>query len=93
MMKAAMYNDLVSYVVRRAVCGLTPKNYNNVFMNVLRHLAKTEISSVELRNILNNLNGEASRWPGDSEFQRLHQCSTLSWQARRTENALNVNGT
>ncbi|EIS1756089.1 HNH endonuclease, partial [Escherichia coli] len=66
--KAAMYNDLVSYVVRRAVCGLTPKNYNNVFMNVLRHLSKTEISSVELRNILNSLNGEASRWPGDSEF-------------------------
>ncbi|MFN2857982.1 DUF262 domain-containing protein, partial [Escherichia coli] len=54
--KAAMYNDLVSYVVRRAVCGLTPKNYNNVFMNVLRHLSKTEISSVELRNILNSLN-------------------------------------
>ena len=66
--KAAMYNDLVSYVVRRSVCGLTPKNYNNVFMNVLRHLSKTEISSVELRNILNSLNGEASRWPGDSEF-------------------------
>ena len=63
-----MYNDLVSYVVRRAVCGLTPKNYNNVFMNVLRHLSKTEISSIELRNILNSLNGEASRWPGDSEF-------------------------
>lgn len=76
--KAAMYNDLVSYVVRRSVCGLTPKNYNNVFMNVLRHLSKTEISSVELRNILNSLNGEASRWPRDSEFQRLHQCSTLS---------------
>lgn len=66
-MRKQPYNDLVSYVVRRAVCGLTPKNYNNVFMNVLRHLSKTEISSVELRNILNSLNGEASRWPGDSQ--------------------------
>lgn len=72
--KTAMYNDLVSFVVRRAVCGLTPKNYNNVFMNVLRHLAKTSISSIELRNILNSLNGEASRCPGDSEF--LNACIT-----------------
>ncbi|HBX7143332.1 TPA: DUF262 domain-containing protein [Klebsiella pneumoniae] len=72
--KTAMYNDLVSYVVRRAVCGLTPKNYNNVFMNVLRHLAKTDISSKELRNTLKSLNGEASRWPEDSEF--LNACIT-----------------
>lgn len=66
--KTAMYNDLVSFVVRRAVCGLTPKNYNNVFMNVLRHLAKTSISSIELRSTLNSLNGDAARWPSDSEF-------------------------
>lgn len=72
--KTIMFNDLVSYVVRRAVCGLTPKNYNNVFMNVLRHLAKTEVSSVELRSSLKNLNGEASRWPTDSEF--LNACVT-----------------
>lgn len=72
--KAAMYNDLVSFVVRRAVCGLTPKNYNNVFMNVLRHLAKTSISSAELRSTLNSLNGEAARWPTDSEF--LNACTT-----------------
>ncbi|WP_437411009.1 DUF262 domain-containing protein [Serratia marcescens] len=72
--KAAMYNDLVSFVVRRAVCGLTPKNYNNVFMNVLRHLAKTSISSAELRSTLNSLNGEAARWPTDSEF--LNACIT-----------------
>ncbi|ELI8237245.1 DUF262 domain-containing protein [Yersinia enterocolitica] len=72
--KAAMYNYLVSFVVRRAVCGLTPKNYNNVFMNVLRHLAKTSISSAELRSTLNSLNGEAARWPTDSEF--LNACTT-----------------
>jgi uncharacterized protein with ParB-like and HNH nuclease domain len=72
--KTTMYNDLVSYVVRRSVCGLTPKNYNNVFMNVLRHLTKTEISFIELRNILKSLSGEASRWPEDSEF--LNACMT-----------------
>lgn len=72
--KTTMYNDLVSYVVRRAVCGLTPKNYNNVFMNVVRHLAKTGISSIELRSTLNSLNGEASRWPTDSEF--LNACTS-----------------
>ena len=36
--KNEILGDLVSYLVRRAVCGLTPKNYNNVFMNALRQL-------------------------------------------------------
>src|SRR3546814_12665933 len=34
--KTAMFNSIVSYVVRRAICGLTPKNYNNNFMSILR---------------------------------------------------------
>jgi hypothetical protein len=34
--KSEMFADLVSYLVRRAVCGLTHKNYNNVFLTTLR---------------------------------------------------------
>ncbi|WP_313457863.1 DUF262 domain-containing protein [Pseudomonas sp.] len=75
--KTAMYDDLVSYVVRRAICGLTPKNYNNVFMNALRHLSKTCISAQELRNNLNALGGEASRWPSDAEFFNACTCGSL----------------
>lgn len=67
--KAHMFNDLVSYVVRRAVCGLTPKNYNNIFLTALRHLTKAGISSGALRDYLDTLKGDASRWPNDAEFR------------------------
>jgi hypothetical protein len=72
--KAEMYRDLASYIVRRAVCGLTPKNYNNVFMNALRDLGKNEITAEVLRANLKSLEGEASRWPDDAEF--LNACRT-----------------
>lgn len=75
--KTQMFNDLVSYVVRRAICGLTPKNYNNVFLSALRHLTKSGISSEELRSYLGMLKGDASRWPENSEFRNACICAPL----------------
>ena len=68
--KTEMLNALVSYVVRRAICGLTPKNYNNVFISILRSLSKSEMSPQALRQSLSSLKGEASRWPGNEEVQK-----------------------
>lgn len=34
-----MYRDLLSYFVRRAVCGLPTKNYNPFFMGALKHIS------------------------------------------------------
>jgi hypothetical protein len=31
-----IYDDIMSYLVRRAICGLTPKNYNNIFLQLLK---------------------------------------------------------
>lgn len=75
--KARMFNDLVSYVVRRAVCGLTPKNYNNIFLTALRHLTKSGISSEALSDYLGTPKGDASRWPDDSEFRNACACAPL----------------
>jgi uncharacterized protein with ParB-like and HNH nuclease domain len=72
--KNEMFRILVSYVVRRAIAGLTSKNYNNTFVSILRNLAKTEISAESLRSILSSLKGEASRWPDDEEFRNI--CNT-----------------
>lgn len=66
--QARMYNLLLSYVVRRAIAGLTPKNYNNIFISLVRKLSKSEISSDSLFNILSSLSGDAARWPHDSEI-------------------------
>lgn len=66
--KVAMFNMIVSYIVRRAVCGLTPKNYNNWFMSILRQLSKGTLSSQFLKELMGASNTDASRWPDDAEF-------------------------
>jgi hypothetical protein len=66
--KVAMFNTIVSYIVRRAVCGLTPKNYNNWFMSILRQLSKGTLSSQFLKELMSASNTDVSRWPDDAEF-------------------------
>jgi hypothetical protein len=66
--KVAMFNTIVSYIVRRAICGLTPKNYNNWFMSILRQLSKGTLSSQFLKDLMGASNTDASRWPDDAEF-------------------------
>lgn len=77
--------DLESYVVRRAVCGYTTKNYNRIFMRLLeilheeRSTDKTEDEFVQenirpsaaqlLRSYLQKLGGHSQSWPSDQEFR------------------------
>jgi uncharacterized protein with ParB-like and HNH nuclease domain len=81
--KDEMFNILVSYVVRRAICGLTAKNYNNVFITILRNLSKSGVSPEALKTVLSSLKGEASRWPKDEEFKKT--CITDSIYPGRLE--------
>ena len=66
--KERMFDLLLSFIVRRAICGLTQKNYNNVFLSILRNLSKEGINEPNLLKILLSLTGEGSRWPRDEEF-------------------------
>lgn len=61
--KSEMFNDLVAYLMRRSVCGLTPKNYNNVFMSALKQLHGAGVTPNALRGALSGLTGDGSRWP------------------------------
>jgi hypothetical protein len=64
-----MFDDIRSYFVRRAICGLTTKNYNKIFLKLLKKVAATELTPRSLRTALTGLDGDASRWPGDDEFK------------------------
>lgn len=83
--KAEMYTDLVSFLVRRAVCGLTSKNYNNVFQGLLKQLYAAGIGPVALRTLLQSSSGEVSRWPDDAEFR--NACLTASLYPGRLDSA------
>jgi len=61
--------DLESYVVRRAICGLTTKNYNRLFLAILGKLPKAELTRATFRNILLGLQGDTSMWPRDEDFR------------------------
>ena len=81
--KSEMYGDLVSFLVRRAVCGLTAKNYNNVFQALLRQLHAVGIAPAALRGLMQAPSGDISRWPSDAEFR--NACLTSAVYPGRLE--------
>jgi Protein of unknown function DUF262/Protein of unknown function (DUF1524) len=60
-----------SYLLRRAVCGLTPKNYNRIFLSLARALRRDDGETAQrLEVYLATLRGESSEWPTDDVFER-----------------------
>lgn len=64
-----IFTAIESYLVRRAVCGLSRKNYNKVFAQQLKRMIDGDLTSDSFRATLSALSGDASRWPGDDEFR------------------------
>ena len=62
--------DLESYIVRRAICRLTPKNYNRIFLTLLTKLSKEGLpNGASLRRELLSLEGDSAVWPNDDAFK------------------------
>lgn len=60
-----------SYLVRRMVCGLTQKNYNRVFLLLLKLVKRQpDLNSEIVRDYLLSLEGDSVRWPDDAEFRQ-----------------------
>lgn len=66
--KAALYELIASYVIRRALCGLTPKNYNNTFIRIAGRLSSRGVSRVELSAAFAESSRETVRFPDDDEL-------------------------
>jgi uncharacterized protein with ParB-like and HNH nuclease domain len=63
--------DLESFLVRRVICELTPKNYNKLFVELVKELGKgTTFSAEEIRGFLLRQEADISRWPSDEEFRK-----------------------
>ncbi len=62
--------DIESYLVRRAVCGLTTRGYNKVFAELVKfQRQRDDFSPVALRGFLVAQTSDAARWPDDAEFE------------------------
>ena len=60
---------LESYLLRRAVCGLTTKNYNRVFLELTRFLRAEGATPEKVEQFLGELTGETREWPSDDAFR------------------------
>lgn len=68
--QSQIFDCIESYLVRRAICGLTRKNYNKVFAQLLKKLQAGSLSAAAFQSLLSEGGGDISRWPRDEEFRR-----------------------
>jgi hypothetical protein len=73
---------LESYLLRRAVCGLTTKNYNRIFLTLTRALRRDGVTPERLAAMLLEQTGDSAEWPTDDEFKE-------AWQTRYAYQTLN----
>ena len=66
--KRALYRLIYSYIVRRALSGLTSKNLNRVFQSLSQVFIEEGPSVDALEGYFNNRTGDSTRFPGDDEF-------------------------
>ncbi|WP_430419349.1 DUF262 domain-containing protein [Phenylobacterium sp.] len=99
--KAAIYRLIYSYIVRRAICGLTAKNLNKNFQRIVSHLLTHGVSSASFAASLVEQTGPTVRFPDDAEVKlavktvpiyrnilRSERLQDMLWemeQARRTK--------
>ena len=61
--------DLESYLIRRAICGWTPKNFNRMFTDLIKRLTANGYTANEVRTFLLERTGESGKWPTDRELE------------------------
>lgn len=61
---------LESFLVRRAICDLTTKNYNRLFLQLIDSLRDKHDIETSLRQVLEKGDGEAVVWPNDAVFSQ-----------------------
>lgn len=60
---------LESYLMRRAICNLTAKGYNRIFLNIIRSLRRDGFNVERLRGLLLASDAESAEWPDDATFR------------------------
>jgi|GEM_PF-243775 len=66
--KRRLYATVESYIIRRELCGLTPKNFNKVVIGVIRETRGKENIVEALNAHIASLTGDASKMPSNAEI-------------------------
>lgn len=68
--RADIYQLIESYVVRRALCGLTPKNYNSIFLRLATVARDSNGSPEALRAAFGEYSGSSNIFPSDADLRQ-----------------------
>ncbi len=68
--KRVLYRLIYSYIVRRALSGLTAKNLNRVFQSISQIFINEGPSVLTMRRYFAERTGDSTRFPDDKEFQQ-----------------------
>ena len=60
---------LECYLLRRAVCNLTAKAYNRLFLSAIRELQRGDVTPKALSEFLRRQTSETALWPDDAAFK------------------------
>ena len=83
--KTEIYSLIYSYLVRRALCGLTPKNLNKTFARLTATLLKDGVSISVFRSALASQRGDTVRFPDDQELRTAIRTFPLYQTIKRKE--------
>ena len=84
--KEEILKYLGSYIVRRNICRYTTKNYNHLFVSIIRSLMKKKdegISLSDIKEIISNYGDESNIFPDDSALENGFHKSLLPNQNAR----------
>ncbi len=82
--KKSLYQLIYSYLVRRAICGLTAKGLNKTFARVVGAFLENGVSVQSFAHAFADQTGPAVRFPGDEEFQNAVRLNPLyQWMLKK----------
>lgn len=67
--KAELYQLIYSYLVRRAICGLTPKNLNKTFGRLVSLMLAEGVSTQTFARAFSSQRGDTVRFPDDAQLR------------------------
>ncbi len=71
--KEGLYRLISSYIIRRALCGLTPKAYNLTFLRLIAALRANGVSRKSFAAVMAESEGETTRFPSDQDLAKAIQ--------------------
>ena len=88
--KKSLYRLVYSYLVRRAICGLTPKSLNKTFARLTSAMLSHGVSIQTFADAFVDQKGPAVRFPDDAELEEAIRSKPVYHQFSRKERLADV---